>query len=48
MYIYVYMYIYMYIYIYIHVIHNNSKTHKFKCYKLVVRGVFLYWKLVRA
>ena len=26
------------IYIYIHVIHNNSKTHKFKCYKLVVRG----------
>ena len=25
-------------YIYIYVIHNNSKTHNFKCYKLVVRG----------
>jgi len=23
---------------YIHVTHNNSKTHKVKCYKLVVRG----------
>ena len=31
-------YISIYIYIYIHVIHNNSKTHKVKCYKLVVRG----------
>ena len=27
-----------YKYIYIHVIHNNCKTHKVKCYKLVVRG----------
>jgi hypothetical protein len=25
-------------YIYIHVIHNNSQTHKVKCYKLVVCG----------
>ena len=40
------VYIYIYIYIYmcvcvcvcIEVIHNNSKTHKFKCYKLVFRG----------
>ena len=32
------IYIYIYIYIYIHVIHNNSKTHRVKCYKLVVRG----------
>jgi len=23
---------------YIHVIHNSSKTHKVKCYKLAVRG----------
>jgi hypothetical protein len=26
------------IYIYIRVIHNNSQTHKVKCYKLVVCG----------
>ena len=28
--------------IYIQVIHNNSKTHKFKYYKLVVRGNMVY------
>jgi hypothetical protein len=31
--------LFKYIYIFFfHIIHNNSKTHKFKCYKLVVHG----------